>query len=149
MLSYRCNYVIFEQYCTRPPMSTGCISIPQGKRELPTPKMARRFPHLKEIASEIPPFNNDANIQLLIGRDAPKLLNARDLINGQNGAPWVQRLFMGWTITGQMCLDLPSGQAHALVRHTNHLLLNQISSLERALNGWRLEPMNLCHALTD
>lgn len=32
-----------------------CDNIPHDKREIPTPEMARRFPHLQEIASEIPP----------------------------------------------------------------------------------------------
>ena len=107
-----------------------CDSIPRVKREVLTPEMARRFPHLKEIAGEIPPFNDDADIHLLIGRDAPELLKVRDFINGPNGAPWAQRLSLGWTITGQMCLDLASRPAHALARRTNLLLANQIATLQ-------------------
>ena len=49
-----------------------CDSIPRDKREVPTPEMARRCPHLKEIAGEIPPFDDDADIHLLIWRDAPE-----------------------------------------------------------------------------
>ena len=74
-------------------------------------KEIAKFSHLKEIAGEIPPFNDDADIHLLIGRDAPELLKVRYFINGQNGA---QRFSLGWTITGQRCLDLASGPAHAL-----------------------------------
>ena len=36
------------------PTLVECDSILQDKREIPTPEMARRFPHLQEIANEIP-----------------------------------------------------------------------------------------------
>lgn len=112
------------------PTLVECDSIPQDKREILTPELARRFPHLQGIADEIPPFDSDANIHLLIGRDAPELLKVRDFRNGPRGAPWAQRLTLGWTITGQMCLDLAGGPVHALVRHTNLRSVNEIASLE-------------------
>lgn len=107
-----------------------CDGIPQDKREIPTPEMARRFSHLEDIADEIPPFDNNANIHLLIGRDAPELLKVREFRNGPKGAPWAQRLTLGGTITGQMCLDLAGGPVHALVRRTNLRSENEITSLE-------------------
>ena len=54
-----------------------CDSIPHDKREIPTPDMARRFPHLQEITNELPPFDKTAQIHLLVGRDAPELLKVR------------------------------------------------------------------------
>ena len=42
-----------------------CDNIPQDKCEIPTPEMARRFPHLQEIADEIPPLDETAKIHLL------------------------------------------------------------------------------------
>ena len=92
--------------------------------------MARRFPHLQKIAIEIPPFDGNADIHLLIGRDAPELLKVREFRNGPKGAPWAQRLTLGWTITGQMCLDLAGGPVHALVRRTNLHSVSEITSLE-------------------
>ena len=50
-----------------------CSNIPQDKREIPMPEMARRFPHLQDIANEIPPLDETANIHLLIRRDAAEL----------------------------------------------------------------------------
>ena len=107
-----------------------CDGIPQDKREIPTPEMARRFSHLEDIADEIPPFDSNTNIHLLIGRDAPELLKVREFRNGPKGAPWAQRLTLGGTITGQMCLDLAGGPVHALVRRTNLRSENEITSLE-------------------
>ena len=95
-----------------------CDTIPQDKREIPTPEMARRFPHLKAIAHEIPPLDEAAEVHLLIGRDAPELLKVREFRNGPRGAPWAHRLALGWTISGQMCLDFANGPAHVLTRRT-------------------------------
>ena len=108
-----------------------CGNIPQDKREIPTPEMARRFPHLQEIANEIPPLDETANIHLLIGRDAPELLKVREFRNGPKGTPWAQRLSLGWTIIGQMCLDLAGGPTHVLVRRTNLVPANFINSRRR------------------
>ena len=97
-----------------------CGNVPQEKREIPTPEMATRFPHLQEIANEIPPLDGIANIHLLIRRDAPKL-KVREFRNGPKGTPWAQKLSLGWTIISQMCLDLAGGHAHVLVCRTNLL----------------------------
>ena len=95
-----------------------CDTIPQDKRKIPNPDMARSFPHLKAIAHEIPPLDETAKIHLLLCRDAPELLKVREFRNGPKGDPWAQRLALGWTISGQMCLDFVSGPAHVLTRLT-------------------------------
>ena len=100
------------------PTLVECDSIPQDKREIPTPEMARRFDHLQDISEEIPPLDENAGIHILIGRDAPELLKVRAFKNGAAGAPWAHRLDLGWTITGQMCLDLAGGPAHVIARRT-------------------------------
>ena len=69
------------------PTLVECESIPRDKREIATPETATRFPHLKQIAEEIPPLDDNAEVHLLIGRDAPELLKVRSFINGPKGAP--------------------------------------------------------------
>lgn len=101
------------------PTLTECDTNPQDKSELPTLDMAKSFPHLIDIAQEIPSPDESAKIQLLIGQDAPELLKVREFRNGPRGAPWAQRLALGWTISSQMCLDFPSGPAHVLTRLTS------------------------------
>ena len=64
---------------------TECDTIPQDKREIPNPDMARSFPHLKAIVHKIPPLDETAKIHLLLGRDAPELLKVREFRNG----PWL------------------------------------------------------------
>lgn len=80
--------------------------------EIVTPDMAKQFPHLHDIAKEIPPYNKKAKIELLIGRDAPELLKIRESRNGPLVTPWAQRLDLGWTVSGQMCLDRVDGPVH-------------------------------------
>ena len=97
---------------SRLPQLVECAKIPQDKREIVTPEMARQFPHLREIAEEIPPYDPKAKVEILIGRDAPELLKIRESKNGPNGAPWAQKLHLGWTVSGQMCLDRVGGPIH-------------------------------------
>ena len=103
---------------SRLPQLVECANIPQDKREIVTPEMARQFPHLKEIAEEIPPYDPKAKVEILIGRDAPELLKIRESKNGPKGAPWAQKLDLGWTVSGQMCLDRVGGPIHISAHRT-------------------------------
>ena len=102
----------------RLPQLVEYADIPQDKREIVTAEMARQFPHLKEIAEEIPPYDPKAKIEILIGRDAPELLKIRASKNGPKGAPWVQQLDLGWTVSGQMCSDRVGGPVHISAHRT-------------------------------
>ena len=59
-----------------------CDNIPRNKWEIPTPELAKRFNHLRDIANEIPALDQNAEIHLLIGRDAPQLLKVTEFRNG-------------------------------------------------------------------
>ena len=74
-----------------------CEHIPQERDEIPTPFMTKHFPHLYDITNDIPPLDKDANIEILLGRDAPELLKVCEFRNGPKGAPWAQKLLLGWT----------------------------------------------------
>ena len=102
-----------------------CDGIPQEKKEIPTPEIAREHPHLRSIAEEIPPLDKEVKIQLLIGRDTPELLKVRAFKNGPKGAPWAQKLALGWTISGQTCLDLTDRPIHIQVKRTR-IVRNEI-----------------------
>ena len=93
--------------------------------------MARRFSHLHEIASEIPPLDPNADVHLLLVRDTPELLKVREIKNGPKGAPWGQKLSLGWTIIGQMCLDIVGGPAHVLACRTSLLSANNEEPWEK------------------
>ncbi|KAK3743580.1 hypothetical protein QZH41_001384 [Actinostola sp. cb2023] len=100
------------------PTLVECDGIPEDKTEIPTPELARRFAHLRDIADEIPPADSSASIHILLGRDAPELLKVRAFKNGPRGAPWAQKLLLGWTVSGQACLDHVNGPVHIQARQT-------------------------------
>ena len=85
---------------------------PEDKREIPTPEIVKQFDNLCDISEEIPPFDNEAKVQLLIGRNTPELLKVRAFRNGPNGTPWAHKLAVGWTICGQTCIDRQGGAVH-------------------------------------
>ena len=95
-----------------------CDYLPCDKREIPTPEIARKFKHLASIADEIPPVDPHASIEILIGRDAPELLKVRSFKNGPRGAPWAQKLKLGWTISGQVCYNRIGGPVHISAKRT-------------------------------
>ena len=103
----------------RLPQLVECPNIPRDKHEIITPEMAMQFSHLKEVPKEIPlTMDPQAKVEIRIGRDTPELLKVRESRNGPKGAPWAQRLDLGWTISGQMCLDRVGGPIHISVRRT-------------------------------
>ena len=101
-----------------------CHNIPRDKQEIPTLEMTRRFPHLSDIANKILQLDENAEIHLLIGRHALELLQVREFRNGPKGAPWAQKTLLGWTIIGQMCLDLVGGPVHVRACRTSLLVAN-------------------------
>ena len=77
--------------------------LPQHNDEIPTPEITMHYLHLSGIDEEIPPTDIQAEIQLQIGRDAPEFLIVKAFKNGPKGAPWAQKLVLGWTSSGQTC----------------------------------------------
>ena len=122
-------------YTSELPTLVECESIPSDRRKIPTPQTARRFPHLCSLASEIQPLDDQAGIHLLIGRDAPELLKVREFRNGPRGAPWAQRHSLGWTISGQVCLDMTDGPKHVRTNRTTVNAQVQVYSLEPCPNA--------------
>jgi hypothetical protein len=86
-----------------------CTDIPNDKHEICMPENARCHDHLKKIADCLPEFNENADILLLLGRDVTEAHHIVDQVVGQSGAPYAQRLGLGWVVIGELCLD----QIHA------------------------------------
>ncbi len=82
-----------------------CSAIPESKNEIATPQVALAHPHLRPIANKIPELEDDVDILLLVGRDAPPLHKVHESRNGRGSLPWAQRLDLGWVIIGEACLD--------------------------------------------
>ena len=87
------------------PILTECNAIPDNREEILTPAAARAHPHLEAITEKIPELDPEAEILLLVGRDAPPLHKIHELQNGPRNAPWAQRLDLGWVVLGNACMD--------------------------------------------
>jgi len=81
-----------------------CNDIPNVREEIPSPDVAAHHPHLREIAEEIPPLKEEAQILMLIGRDLIEAHHVSDQRIGGKGAPYAQKLGLGWVIVGETCL---------------------------------------------
>ena len=71
-----------------------CEHLPRDKSEIPTPEIACRFNNLRTIADQIPPIDPNAEIEVLIGRDAPELLKVRAFKNGPRWGSWAQNKYL-------------------------------------------------------
>ncbi|XP_028391897.1 uncharacterized protein LOC114516570 [Dendronephthya gigantea] len=100
------------------PRLVECDNIPSDKREIPIPEQVRRYGHLREVADKLPPLKSEAEVQLLIGRDAPEIMKVREVRNGPKGAPWAHRLAVGCTICGRMCVNRQGGPIHITTHRT-------------------------------
>ncbi|XP_065925824.1 uncharacterized protein [Magallana gigas] len=82
-----------------------CRSIPQDVTEIPTPEIAYHYPHLRSIASEIPKYDPNHQIGLLIGRDLTDAHYVYQQITGPKNHPFAQKTCFGWVIIGDVCLN--------------------------------------------
>ncbi|KAM3822775.1 uncharacterized protein M6D78_018315 [Vipera latastei] len=87
------------------PSLVECDQMPNNREEIPTPEVAYQHPHLRHLATEIPPMDMDADILLLLGRDILTVHRIRQQSYGPDDAPFAQRLDLGWVIVGDVCLN--------------------------------------------
>ena len=87
------------------PMLIECSDLPHNREEIPTPDIAIRHSHLKEMAHYLSPLDPDCEIMLLIGRDMTEAHHVVDQIIGPQSAPFAQKMPLGWVVIGNMCLD--------------------------------------------
>lgn len=80
-----------------------CDMIPDDRREIPSPRVAMKFPHLRKIAVKVPPVEEQVPIMLLLGRDIIQVHKVRQRINGPHSMPYAQHLDLGWVIVGETC----------------------------------------------
>ena len=81
-----------------------CNYLPDNRNEIPVREIAESYPHLYDIADQIPALDNDACISLLIGRDIVSAHHLLDHRVGPGNTPYAQKLPLGWTIIGECCL---------------------------------------------
>ncbi|XP_073237808.1 uncharacterized protein [Porites lutea] len=96
-----------------------CKDLPVTVDDMPVQSDVERWFYLKDI--DLPCI--DADIELLIGNDVPKLLEPHEVQRSEDGGPYAVRTLLGWTING------PLGRASKAARTSNriqsHVVLDQ------------------------
>lgn len=72
--------------------------IPVRCQQISRPKTARKFTHLKSIANEIPPYNEELNVCIQIGNNCVRAIKPRRMIPGKSAEPYAIRAALGWGI---------------------------------------------------
>lgn len=81
--------------------------MPANRDHIPTPEMARKWPHLEVLADELMPLSN-CEVGLLIGYNCARALAPRDIIPPVEDGPFGQKTDLGWGIVGIVepsCVD--------------------------------------------
>ena len=58
-------------------------TIPSRRDQIPRPEIVNSWLHLRKIQSQIPPYNEDVDIGLLIGCNCPKAIKPTEVIRGK------------------------------------------------------------------
>ena len=92
--------------------------IPVNHDQIPTPEIVSRLEHLKEIANEIPDYNRDLDIGLLIGSNCPAALVPLKVVPNVGDGPFALKLNHSWTVSGPLQVTTETS--------TNKVTLNRI-----------------------
>ena len=93
--------------------------LPVTVDDIPVQSDVERWFYLKDI--NLPCIG--ADIELLIGSDAPRLLEPHEVQRSEDGGPYAVRTLLGWTINGP--LGRPSKSGHTTKRIQSHAVLDQ------------------------
>lgn len=108
--------------------------IPVNESHIPTPEIAKHWPHLKGIAHRIQPLMN-CPVGLLIGYNCPKALAPRNCLTGDADEPFAIETDLGWSIVGYVSQPKNTddiGICHRVIIRKVPQMLQPISNQETA-----------------
>ena len=79
--------------------------IPAKRSQIPRPETARKWSHLKRIAGDLMPYNDNLDVSLLIGINCARAIKPREIIPGNDDDPYAKRTALGWGIIGMTAPD--------------------------------------------
>ncbi|VDI08599.1 Hypothetical predicted protein [Mytilus galloprovincialis] len=99
--------------------------LPANRAHIPTGDMARRWPQLEKIASQLMPVS-DCEFGLLIGYNCARALTPREVIPTTDDGPYAQKTDLGWGIVGIVdpsCIDNAlTTHSHRMIAFESHVL---------------------------
>ena len=84
----------------KPPMAYSREEIPAKRHLIPRPETICKWPHLRAMSEQLPPYFPGAEVGLLIGMNCPRAIKPRDIILGDDDDPWAVRTELGWSVIG-------------------------------------------------
>ena len=102
-------------------------NIPSGRDEIPRPGVAKGWQHLAKLAEEIPQYQENAEIGLLIGSNCPKAIEPQEVIPGNERDPYAIRTLLGWGIIGPVS-KLDKDDVEIYETSCNHVVATEIAS---------------------
>lgn len=82
------------------PKSYSRTSIPFRRNQIPTPEVAKEWPHLTKIADKLHPYQSGTDVGILIGCNCPRAIKPREVVLGNGDDPYAVKTLLGWGIIG-------------------------------------------------
>lgn len=95
------------------------------KRNILSQNDLNRWPYLKEIQLQ----KIDADVELLIGVDAPKAMEPWQIINSQGNGPYAVRTLLGWVVNGPLNSSSAMDRFGRPVASVNRISVEQLETL--------------------
>ena len=77
-------------------------SIPFRRNQIPTPEVAKKWPHLMNVANKLHPYQSGIDVGILIGCNCPRAIKPREVVLGKGDDPYAVKTLLGWGIIGQI-----------------------------------------------
>ena len=102
--------------------------IPVNHDQIPTPEIVSRLEHLKEIANEIPAYERDLDIGVLIGSNCPAALVPLEVVPNMGNGPFALKLNHGWTVSGPLQVTTETSTNKVTV---NRIVVREMESIKQ------------------
>jgi hypothetical protein len=89
-------------------------SIPASHDLIPRAETVGKWPHLKEVARKLPPYDRDTRIGLLIGTNCAQVLKPREVVSGHDNEPYAIKTDLGWGVIGNVSRDRSNEQDNSV-----------------------------------
>ncbi|MCG7865422.1 MAG: hypothetical protein JAY74_03510 [Candidatus Thiodiazotropha taylori] len=141
--------------------------MPANRSHIPTPEMARMWPHLETISENLMPLSQ-CEIGLLIGYNCPQALLPREVIPPVGNGPFGQRTDLGWGIVGiieprldendtigvshrVIALEVPSSLSTVEQSYSNHVLFSLKTTVKEVVGTdvLRIMEHEFCDPVTN
>ena len=102
--------------------------IPSRRDQIPRPEIADKWPHLRRISDSILPYQEDLEIDLLIGCNCPKAIKPKEVILGKGDDPYALRSILGWGIIGPVGIPATDSRDKDGISTCNRILAREIGT---------------------